>query len=195
MSKQDKQKLSILAVLLGVLTLTIVLGYRMYNPPITATVQAPEQTKTSERPPAPNDAHILLERVGSAEGEDQEVGKRNLFRYREAPPPPPVPVQRGGPPKDFVSSPHPPMPTTRPNVSPGPTVVTPPPINLKYFGFFRTTTPNAGFTAVVGDDSRHYNVTTGEVLMGRYRIVSITEKTLEVEDLEHKRRQTLQVLK
>ena len=193
MSKQDKQKLSILAVLLGVLALTIVLGYRMYNPPITATVQAPEQTKTSEKPPDPNGAHILLERVGSAEGEDPEGGKRNLFQYRQAPPPPPPPPQRGGPPKDFVSSPQP-MPP-RPTVPPGPSVITPPPINLKYFGFFRTTTPNAGFTAVVGDDSRHYNVTTGEVLMGRYRIVSITEKTVEVEDLEHKRRQTLQVLK
>jgi len=192
MSKQDKQKLSVLAVLLGVLALTIVLGYRMYNPPITATVQAPEQTKTSERPPAPNDAHILLERVGT-EGEDPEVGKRNLFQYRQAPPPPPPPLPRGGPSQGIVSTP-PSMPP-QPSVKSGPSVITPPPINLKYFGFFRTTTPNAGFTAVVGDDSRHYNVTTGEVLMGRYRIVSITEKTVEVEDLEHSRRQTLQVLK
>jgi hypothetical protein len=193
MSKQDKQKLSILVVLIGVLAVTVVLGYRMYNPPITATVQAPVEAKTSERPPAPNDAHILLERVGSAEGEDQDVGKRDLFRYHQAPPPPaPVVARAKAPEPPIVSTPQIPP---RPSVTPGPTVITPPPINLKYFGFIRTTTPNAGFTAVVGDDSRHYNVTTGEVLMGRYRILSITEKTVEVEDLEHNRRQMLQVQK
>jgi hypothetical protein len=49
--------------------------------------------------------------------------------------------------------------------------------------------------AFVADDSRHYNVTAGEVLLGRYRILSITDKSIEVEDMEYNRRQTLPLLK
>ena len=46
MSKQDRQKFNILIVLLVVLGMTVLLGYRMNQPPTTAAVQVPE-TKTS----------------------------------------------------------------------------------------------------------------------------------------------------
>jgi hypothetical protein len=65
---------------------------------------------------------------------------------------------------------------------------------LKYQGFALTSTPNR-LIAFVADDTRHYNVTAGEILMGRYRIVSITEKAVEVEDLDFNRRQTLPLVK
>ena len=55
--------------------------------------------------------------------------------------------------------------------------------------------PGGGLTAFLADDARHYNVTAGEVLMGRYRIASISDKSVEVEDLEYNRRQTLLLLK
>ena len=45
MTKQDRQKLSILIVLVAVLGLTVVLGYRMNQPDTTNAVQAPV-TKT-----------------------------------------------------------------------------------------------------------------------------------------------------
>jgi len=64
---------------------------------------------------------------------------------------------------------------------------------LKYQGFAASS--GQGMTAFVSDDSRHYNVTVGEVLMGRYRIVSISDKSIEIEDLEYNRRQTLPLLK
>jgi hypothetical protein len=52
-------------------------------------------------------------------------------------------------------------------------------------------------TAFITDDatSRHFNVSAGEVLMGRYRITQITDKIVEVEDLQHQRRQTLALQK
>ena len=67
----------------------------------------------------------------------------------------------------------------------------PPPINLKYQGFAQS----PDLTAFLADDTRHYNVTVGEILMGRYRIISITDKTVEIEDLQFNRRQMLPLLK
>ena len=188
MSKQDRQKLSILGVLVGVLALTVVLGYRMNQPPTTAAVQ-PSVQKTSTNPPAANDARIRLDLVESG-GNDGNIGKRNLFQYQQAPPPP-VSVSRGAAPATVVNTP--PAPTIPPQTRPlGPPQ--PPPIGLKYQGFAATLAPNRGFTAFLSDDSRHYNVTVGEVLMGRFRIASITDTSVEVEDLQNNRRQILPLL-
>jgi len=38
-------------------------------------------------------------------------------------------------------------------------------------------------------------VTVGEILMGKYRIAGITDKTVDVEDIENNRRQVLPLLK
>jgi hypothetical protein len=55
---------------------------------------------------------------------------------------------------------------------------------------------NSSLTAFLADDfARHYNVTVGEVLMGKYRVSQITDATVEIEDLEASRRQTLPLLK
>ena len=66
---------------------------------------------------------------------------------------------------------------------------------LKYQGYLVLDTPPGRFTAVIADDSRHYNVTVGEVLMGRYRILAITDKVVDVEDIEYNRRQSLPIVK
>jgi hypothetical protein len=190
MTKQDRQKLSILLVLLGVLALTIVLAYRMNQPDITSAVQPPEP-KTSANPPAPSDARIRLDLVETPEGAQKDVGKRNLFQYRQTAPPPAMP-QRGGLPLSAATVPTP-IPQTTVTRPPGPPP--PPPIPLKYHGFATTTAPNPSFTAFLSDDSRHYNVTAGEILMGRYRIVSITDISVQIEDMQNNRRQTLPLLK
>jgi len=189
MSKPDRQKLSILAVLMGVLGLTVVLGYRMNQPPTTAAVP-PSVQKTSANPPAANDARIRLDLVESG-GNDGNFGKRNLLQYQQAPPPPVSGSRRGGPPATVPNTPAPtPIPLqTRPQGPPQP-----PPIGLKYQGFAATLAPNRGFTAFLSDESRHYNVTVGEVLMGRFRIASITDTSVEVEDLQNNRGQTLPLL-
>jgi hypothetical protein len=182
MTKNDRQKLSILIVLLGVLGLTIGLGFRN-QPPATAAPPPTEQ-KTSSNPPAPNDARI---RVDLLEADKSPAGtvRKNVFQYYQPPPPPPPP--RPDPP----ATPTQPVQMTPP-VQPRP--AQPPSISLKYHGF-AVTNPEDSMTAFLADDSRHYNVTVGEVLMGRYRILSITDKSVDVEDLELNRRQTLPLLK
>jgi hypothetical protein len=188
MNKQDRQKFSIFGVLLGVLGLTLFLGYRL-NQTTTAAVQPPE-TKTSVNPPAPSDARIRMDLVEKPEA-DQDTGKKNPFEYRQAPPPPAAqrgtaltgPSQAAALPPGVIRQTAPPMP-------PGP-----PPIPLKYYGYLTLDTPTGGFTAVIADDSRHYNVTVGEVLMGRYRILAITDQVVDVEDIQYNRRQSIPILK
>jgi len=190
MKKQDRQKLSVLGVLLVVLGLTSVLAYRMNRPETTAAVQPqPPRGKTSQKPPAPSQDHIrldLLEKNDSEEG----IGKRNLFQYRQAPAPPPPAL--GGPrgatgpmmPQPQLTEGPPPPP--QPQLPPGPPP--PPPITLKYQALYVVSPENGGPTAVLADDSRHYNVKVGEILLGRFRILTINDKSVEVEDLTYNRR-------
>jgi hypothetical protein len=190
MTKQDRQKLSILIVLLAVLGLTIVLGYRMIRPPTAASVQPADVQKTSANPPAPSEAHIRLDLLEDSDAA-KDIGTRNLFQYRQAPPPPSPAPPRGGPPSNLTAS----APTGPVAPPPPPGPPPPPPIALKYQGYALTSTPSPELIAFIADDARHYNVKTGEILMGRFRIVSISEKTVEVEDLEYNRRQMLPMLK
>ncbi len=75
MTKQDRQKLSILLVLLAVFGLTAVLGYRMYEPSTTASRQPAPEAKTSANPPAPSDARIRLDLVEKSEGSEEDIGR------------------------------------------------------------------------------------------------------------------------
>jgi hypothetical protein len=197
MKKQDRQKLGVLGGLLVVLGLTSVLAFRTNQLQTTAAVQPqPARGKTSEKPPAPSQDHIrldLLEKNDSEEG----IGKRNLFQYRQAPAPPPPAL--GGP--RGTTGPM----TQLPQLTEGPTLpITPPPppgppppppITLKYQALYVVSPENGGPTAVLADDSRHYNVKVGEILLGRFRILSINDKSVEVEDLTYNRRQTLPFIK
>ena len=187
-------------VLLVVLGMTAVLGYRMNQPPTTAAVQVPE-TKTSANPPAPTDARIRLDLIEKAEGSQEEIGRKNVFQYQKPPASrPPVPGSGGsasttpGP-----QQPAPPLfglPPTTSGSSASAAPPGPPPIPLKYQGYAAESAPGGQMTAFLTDDaSRHYNVTPSEILMGRYRINQISTASVEVEDLETNRRQTLPLLK
>lgn len=195
MSKQDRQKLSILVVLLVVLGLILVMSYWMSQPATTAAVQPPD-TKTPAHSAAPSDARIRMDLLDKSAG-NADAGKKNVFEYRQAPPPPPV--QRG---LSSVSGASGSLQPGSLGVPPGGirqqisiSPPGPPPIPLKYQGYLTLDTPPGGFTAVIADDTRHYNVTVGEVLMGRYRILSITDKIVDVEDLAYNRRQSLPIAK
>jgi len=191
MTKKDRTNLSILLVLLVVLGATVVLVYR--EPTTTAAVQTP-QAKPSANPPAANDAKIRLDLVEKSDSEHDRIGGKNVFQYREPPAPPPKTPSKS--PQMFASSAQPVItPPPMPVRSPVPAPAAPPPIPLKYQGFFAVKAPGGGLTAVLADDARHYNVTVGEVLLGRYRIASITDRSVEVEDLEFNRRQMLLFVK
>jgi len=189
MSRRDRQRLSIFVVLFGVLVLTLVLGYRMNRPPTTAAVQTPE-TKPATKIPAASDARIRLDIVENPDN-SADIGQKNLFQYgqrRE----PSRPVSPGAaaaakPPVPVVTQPTPVVP---PPVVPPP----PPPIPFRFSGF---AVMNSSLTAFLTDESgvKHYNVSAGEVLMGRYRITQITDRAVEVEDIQLNRRQTLALQK
>jgi hypothetical protein len=71
---------------------------------------------------------------------------------------------------------------------------------LKFQGFAAPAGPSGGFIAFLVDDTRpadvkHFNVSIGEVLMGRYRIAGISDKSVDVEDLQYNQRKTLPLLK
>jgi hypothetical protein len=193
MTKQDRQKLSILIVLIVVLGVTIFIGYRTNQTPAAAG-QRLEQ-KTPANLPSTTDARIRLDLLeNSADG---EIGSRNLFQYRQNTA---SSAANGGPsrgglhPGDFNAS-LPPAIVSTPAVPSGPPQPPPPPpVPLKYQGF-AANVPNGGMIAFLADDSRHYNVTAGEILMGRFRVVSITDKSVDIEDLQHSRHQTLPLLK
>src|SRR5256712_5072318 len=200
MSNQDRQKFSILVVLLVVRGWTAVLGYSMNQPRTTAAVQVPE-TKTSANPPAPTDARIGLDLIENAEGSKEKIGRKNVFQYQKPPASrPPVPGSGGsasttpGPPQ-----PLPPLLGLPPTTSGSPASAAPPgppPHPLKYQGYAAASAPRGQMTAFLTDDaSRPFNVTPSEILMGRYRINQISTASVEVEDLETNRRQTLPLLK
>src|SRR2546428_12694289 len=145
MSKQDRQKFSILMVLLVVLGMTAVLGYRMNQPPTTAAVQVPE-TKTSANPPAPTDARIRLDLIEKAEGSQEEIGRKNVFQYQKPPASrPPVPGSGGSASKTpRPEQPAPPsvgLPPTTSGSSPSAAPPGPPPIPLKDQGYAARTPP------------------------------------------------------
>ena len=200
MSKQDRQKFSILMLLLVVLGMTAVLGYRMNQPPTTAAVQVPE-TKTSANPPAPTDARIRLDLIEKAEGSQEEIGRKNVFQYQKPPASrPPVPGSGGSastrPGSEQPAPPSVGLPPTTSGPSASAAPPGPPPIPLKYQGYAAESAPGGQMTAFLTDDaSRHYNVRPSEILMGRYRINQISTASVEVEDLETNRRQTLPLLK
>ncbi len=200
MSKQDRQKFSILIVLLVVLGMTAVLGYRMNQPPTTAAVQVPE-TKISANPPAPTDARIRLDLIEKAEGSQEEIGRKNVFQYQKPPASrPPVPGSGGSasttPRPEQPAPPSVGLPPTTSGSSASAAQPGPPPIPLKYQGYAAESAPGGQMTAFLTDDaSRHYNVTPSEILLGRYRINQISTASVEVEDLETNRRQTLPLLK
>ena len=195
MTRQDRQRLSILIVLVVVFAFTAVLAYRMNRPVSTAAVQTPAP-KTSAKPLTATDARIRLDLVDKTGG-SRNIGRNNVFQYRQPSAP------SGGASSKSGGPPQPPGPPAPPTVTP-PVVSRPqppappslPPIPFKYQGFAVISSANNTLTAFLADDSsRHYNVTVGEILMGRYRIVQISDKSVEVEDVENNRRQTLPLVK
>ena len=196
MSIRENKQLTFLIALLVILGLTLFLAPRVNRPPTASVVQATQATTESPQPAMPpavvNDARIRLDLIGKSM-ENRDAGRENLFQYRLAPPPPPT-LRPGGQRDPFSVPPEqtanvaPPVPTGPPPPRP------PPPITLKYQGFARNDS-GGQITAFLIDDAGHYNVKAGEVLMGRYRIIGVTDASVDVEDLQNHRRQSLPLLR
>jgi hypothetical protein len=186
MSTRERKQLTFLIALLVILGLTLFLAPRVNRLPTASVVQTTQAAPESTPPPVVSDARIRLDLINK--GENRDAGRENLFQYRVAPPPPVI-RPAGGERDPFAVPPEPTNVTIAPTGPPPP-----PPITLKYQGFARN---DAGgqITAFLIDDNGHYNVKAGEVLMGRYRIIGVTDASVDLQDLQNNRRQTLPLLR
>lgn len=167
------------------------------GPVVSAGAQSPAPGSSPAPSVDEDDPTLHVDQLDRQAG-TAEAGRTNLFQYRQMVVHTPprtgstTATRPGGgdpaQPNPFAPGDVKPQPTTPPPPAP------PPPITLKYQGFGSTGT-GSRLTAFLSDDQRHFNVTEGEVLMGRYRIVRVTESAVEVEDLQFNRRQALPLVK
>lgn len=114
---------------------------------------------------------------------------RNIFSPNSAPPPvviqKPLAAARPAPP------PPPPVPCP-PNCPPPPPPPPPPPIDLKFFG--TATASNGGRRALLLHEDNVFLASAGDIVLRRYRVVSIAAKSIQIEDMQNKNTQTLPLL-
>ena len=109
---------------------------------------------------------------------------RNIFSPNSAPPvviPTPVSTARNTPP------PPPPVPCPPNCPRPPP----PPPIDLKFFG---TASANGARRALLLHNDDVYLASAGDVVLRRYRVISVDAKSMLVEDMQNNNQQTLPLL-
>lgn len=131
---------------------------------------------------------IPLEALDAARPEPGST--RELFRFGADTPAPPAgggPLVPGGGASDIgVEEPdEPPEPT--PPVDPGPPP--PPPISLRYIGYAES--PGVGKVAGLADGRFVYYGRQGDIIDGRYRIVSIDTESVVIERVDGTGRQRI----
>jgi hypothetical protein len=178
MITSDKKK----SALLGVLVILAVLSwYFVMRPAMTTTTvgpatKPPGATKPIKLGPATIDLALLKEQSTN------DVGQKNIFSFREKPAPKPMPTVVAA--QSFPVSP--PQPQTFAPPPPPP----PPPFRaFKYEGL--SVIKNSGrILGALSEGGNSYQVKEGDCLMGQYCITRLTERDIEIEDLQLKRRQT-----
>jgi hypothetical protein len=185
MNARDKRLLNILIVLIIILGLTVVLVYRVNRPQSVVAVRPPQQPASSgsAAPTPAADARIRLDWMRQ-QLEDGEVGRHNVFQYRErrVEPPPPPPVTAIPAQEDIFERPTDPAPVAPPPPPP------PPAMTFRYEGW--VVLPNGALAASLTDNNKLFVVREGEVLMGRYQVLRVSQSIVELEDLQQNRRQS-----
>jgi hypothetical protein len=148
--------------------------------PATSTAKKPPPTTTTrkykQRTPlvASLDPTLRFDLLKSSEDQEYKGGERNIFNEQA----PEIPQPKFPPVKPGPSVPQPP---------PGPPP--PPPINLKFYGFAsRPGEPKRVFLST-GDDVLIGS--EGEIVNRRYRIVHITNSSVEIEDVLNNNKQVI----
>lgn len=108
---------------------------------------------------------------------------RNIFSAQSAPPPVPIPA-----PVASARPAPPPMPCP-PNCPPPPP---PPPIDLKYFGV--ETGPNGARQACLLHGDAVFIASPGDVVLRRYKVLSVDAKSIQVQDMQNNNTQVLPLL-
>jgi hypothetical protein len=205
---EDRKKI---AAVIGFVLIAAALVYFEYfytaAPATTAPVAATQasavsaNTAPSSNPPSGSAAKPLgttsaaldptlhMEAMLVTESLEYSGSGRNIFSANSAPPP--VVIQKPlasaritGPARVVVPCP--------PNCPPPPPPPPPPPIDLKFFGI--ETASNGTRQAFLLHDDSVFLASPGDVVLRRYRVVSIEAKSVQVEDMQYKNTQTLPLL-
>jgi hypothetical protein len=112
---------------------------------------------------------------------------RNIFSPNSAPPV--VIPQPKGPARPQLTTQAVPVLPCPPHCPPPPP---PPPIDLKFFGV--ETASNGARKALLLQGENVFVASAGEIVMRRYRVISVEAKSIEVEDMQNNNKQTLPLL-
>ncbi len=153
------------------------------NPPSGAAAKPLGTTSAALDPTLHMEAMLVTESL------EYSGSGRNIFSASSAPVvtiPNPITTARPKPGPAPVVVPCP------PNCPPPPPPPPPPPIDLKFFGV-ETTADGTRQAFLLHDDSV-FLASAGDVVLRRYRVVSIEAKSVRVEDMQYKNTQTLPLL-
>jgi len=140
-----------------------------------------DRTARGAAPQPTTDVHLE-----ALEAERPKPGptERNLFRFREKPPPRQPDEGRGTPGPDV---PIPTVPTGPPQPPPLP------PINLKFLGFVEQAAGKPKIAILSDGSGPPQYAKEGDVVLGRYRILKIGEESIEVAYADGRGRQTIRI--
>lgn len=178
MTASDKKKSAILVVLLIVAGVTW--GW-IYRSGTTALTPGPAEkaVKGAKAPKPLQDAQIRLDLLQSEPADD--VGRKNLFQYRQAPLPPRPPE---------TSRPYVPPTITQTPINQAPTPPAAPQSKSFRYEGFSMLSKKSGILATISEGGNTYSVREGDCVMGQYCVRRLTERDLEIEDLQLKSSRT-----
>ena len=154
------------------------------NPPSGAAAKPLGTTSAALDPTLHMEAMLVTESL------EYSGSGRNIFSASSAPVvtiPNPITTARPKPGPAPVVVPCP------PNCPPPPPPSPPPPIDLKFFGIVEAS-PNGPRQAFLLHEDSVFLASPGDVVLRRYRVVSIAAKSIQVEDMQYKYTQTLPLL-
>ena len=184
MDPNDRQRLKALLILLIVLVAAVWVGRRIYRTPATPPAGNANLASGLESDGALTVIPLEAEAFARLTTRD-EMTRRNPFQYVQESPVPPALTEltpdRSGSTDPTVgrvedAAPLPPPPAAA--------------IPFTYAGY-ATVGPSGEAMGLLFDDGQSFTVSVDEVLMGRYRIRSLTEAFVEIEDLDNGRLQRL----
>jgi hypothetical protein len=206
-NKASEDRLKLIAVAGFVVVAAALFYYEyFYTPtpatPVAATAPVASSSGPAVAPAAANrgpaakavgttsaalDPTLHMDAMLVSESVEYSGSGRNIFSANSAPPvviPKPIAAAR---PVAAVVVPCPPNCPLPPGPPP------PPPIDLKFFGTIETTGGGARQAFLLHGDTV-YTAAAGDVVLRRYRVISIEAKSIQVEDMQNNNKQTLPLL-
>jgi len=119
------------------------------------------------------DPTLRFDLLRSSESREYTGGRRNIFETEQI----------------VIPTPLPPTPKPQPGPSLPPQPPPPPPINLKFYGFASKAGETKQIFLLSGDDV--FLAREGEIVNRRYRVIHITNNSVEIEDVLNNNRQTI----